>query len=136
MRFFRFSIDSTTIRIPNPVHRFLQGGKSFVRTRLCILKDRHDNHSAFHSENTDKNVSCSSYNPCNPVLTTTSNEAITTPIDAMPSPSEVVPSSIEAIMTPIDAIMTLIDAIMTLIDAITTLIDAMTKPIDEHRDPS
>ena len=136
MRFFRFSIDSTTIRIPNPVHRFLQGGKSFVRTRLCILKDRHDNHSAFHSENTDKNVSCSSYNSCNPVLTTTSIAAMTKPIAAMTTPIAAMTKPIDAMTKPIDATTNPLEPKTNPIEPMTTPIAAMTKPIDEHRDPS
>ncbi|MFN5310073.1 MAG: hypothetical protein ACK5C0_11525 [Candidatus Kapaibacterium sp.] len=52
-------------------------------------------HAAILSEDKDKILSCPSYNPCNPVLTTTPIVAMTKPIVAMTKP-------IEAMTTPID----------------------------------
>jgi hypothetical protein len=72
-------------------------------------------HAAILSEDKDKILSCPSYNPYNPVLTTTSIVAMTKPIVAMTKPIEAMTKPIEATTTPIEA---------------------TTTPIDEHQDPS
>jgi hypothetical protein len=88
------------------------------------------------SEYKERSISCESYNPCHPVLTTNPIEGMTSLIEGTTSPIEATTSPIEPTTSPIEPTTSPIEATTTPIEATTTPVEATTTPVEVHQEPS